>query len=65
MEPPPEGLWGMPAEMLKALPGYGPDIAQRRAKARQIMEKLGYGPDKRLTLSPLLHAMFRPGGTRR
>jgi peptide/nickel transport system substrate-binding protein len=51
MEPPPEGLWGMPAEMLKALPGYGPDIAQRRAKARQIMEKLGYGPDKRLAFT--------------
>jgi peptide/nickel transport system substrate-binding protein len=51
MEPPPEGLWGMPAEILKALPGYGPDIAQRRAKARQIMEKLGYGPDKRLAVT--------------
>ena len=51
MEPPPEGLWGMPAEMLKALPGYGPDVAARRAEARQIMEKLGYGPDKRLAVT--------------
>ena len=51
MEPPPEGLWGMPTEMLKSLPGYGPDVAQRRAEARQIMEKLGYGPDKRLAVS--------------
>jgi peptide/nickel transport system substrate-binding protein len=51
MEPPPEGLWGMPAEMLKALPGYGPDVARRRADARQIMEKLGYGPDKRLAVT--------------
>jgi peptide/nickel transport system substrate-binding protein len=51
MEPPPEGLWGMPAEMLKALPGYGPDVAQRRAEARQVMEKLGYGPDKRLAVT--------------
>src|ERR1700739_2477408 len=25
-EPPPAGLWGMPAEMLKTLPGYGPDV---------------------------------------
>src|ERR1700731_4871842 len=40
MGPPPQGLWGMPAEMLKALPGYGPDVARRRAEARQIMEKL-------------------------
>ena len=51
MEPPPEGVWGMPADMLKALPGYGPDVAQRRIEARQIMEKLGYGPDKRLAVS--------------
>jgi peptide/nickel transport system substrate-binding protein len=50
MEPPPEGLWGMPAEMLKALPGYGPDVAPRRAAALKIMEKLGYGPDKRLSV---------------
>src|SRR5271169_2745701 len=51
MEPPPEGLWGMPAETLRALPGYGPDVARRRAEARQIMEKLGYGPDKRLAVT--------------
>jgi peptide/nickel transport system substrate-binding protein len=51
MEPPPEGLWGMPAEMLTALPGYGPDVGPRRAEARQIMEKLGYGPDNRLAVT--------------
>ena len=44
MLPPPEGLWGMPPEMLKTLPGYDPDIAKNRAEARKIMEKLGYGP---------------------
>ena len=48
MLPPPEGLWGMPPEMLATLPGYDPDIAKNRAEARKIMEKLGYGPDKRL-----------------
>ena len=48
MLPPPEGLWGMPAEMLASVPGYGPDIAANRAEARKIMEKLGYGPNKRL-----------------
>jgi peptide/nickel transport system substrate-binding protein len=41
----------MPAEMLRGLPGYGPDVAQRRAEARQIMEKLGYGADKRLAVA--------------
>jgi peptide/nickel transport system substrate-binding protein len=50
MEPPPEGLWGMPTDMLKALPGYGPDVTAKRAEARQIMERLGYGPDKRLAV---------------
>ena len=49
MQPPPEGVWGMPPEMLKTLPGYGPDVAEEpRRKPAQIMEKLGYGPDKRL-----------------
>jgi peptide/nickel transport system substrate-binding protein len=48
MLPPPEGAWGMPDEMLKSIPGYGPDIQGNRAEARNIMEKLGYGPDKRL-----------------
>jgi len=48
MMPPPAGLWGMPRDMLEKLPGYGRDVEQRRAEARKIMEKLGYGPDHRL-----------------
>jgi hypothetical protein len=40
----------MPKEMLEKLPGYAPDIAVNRAEAREIMEKLGYGPDKRLKI---------------
>jgi len=48
MMPPPNGIWGMPEEKLKALPGYDPDVAKNRAEARKIMEKLGYGPDKPL-----------------
>jgi peptide/nickel transport system substrate-binding protein len=51
MLPPPEGLWGMPPEMLETIPGYGPDVAKNRADARDIMQKLGYGPDKRLQLT--------------
>ena len=46
--PPPEGLWGMPPEMLQTLPGYDPDVGKNRAAARKIMEKLGYGPSNRL-----------------
>jgi peptide/nickel transport system substrate-binding protein len=50
MLPPPEGVWGMPPEVLNTLPGYGPDVQKNRAEARQIMQTLGYGPDKRLTV---------------
>ena len=50
MLPPPEGIWGMPAEMVKQLPGYDPDVEKSRAAARQIMEKHGYRPDKRLAM---------------
>ena len=48
MLPPPEGVWGMPQDVLQTLPGYDPDVAKNRAEARKIMEKLGYGPNKRL-----------------
>src|SRR5215212_5028491 len=51
MLPPPEGLWGMPPEMLQKLPGYDPDIGKNRAEARKIMEKLGYGPNNRLAVT--------------
>lgn len=47
--PPPEGVWGMPPEMLKTIPGYG-DVAKDREAARAIMTKLGYGPDKPLKI---------------
>jgi peptide/nickel transport system substrate-binding protein len=50
MMPPPEGVWGMPPEVLQTLPGYDLDVDKRRAEARRIMEKLGYGPDKRLAI---------------
>ena len=48
MLPGPEGVWSMPPELLKTLPGYDPDVAKNRTEARKILEKLGYGPDKRL-----------------
>ena len=50
MQPLPEGVWGMPRDVLRMLPGYDPDVQKNRSEARQIMEKLGYGPDKRLAL---------------
>ncbi len=45
MLPPPAGVWGLPPERLRDLPGYSPDVEARRTEARGIMEKLGFGPD--------------------
>jgi peptide/nickel transport system substrate-binding protein len=50
MFPPPSGLWGMPPEELQKLPGYDPDVQKNRTAARRLMEKLGYGPNKRLAV---------------
>jgi peptide/nickel transport system substrate-binding protein len=50
LQPPPGGLWGMPPDQLKDLPGYDPDVAKNPAQARQIMEKLGYGPNNPLRI---------------
>ena len=47
MLPPPDGVWGMPDEMLKDVPGYG-DVDKAREEARALMKEAGYGPDKRL-----------------
>src|SRR6267142_3615922 len=51
MQPQRGGSWGMPPEVLQTLPGYGSDVAKNRAEAREIMKKLGYGPDKRLAVT--------------
>ena len=50
MLPPPEGVWGMPPELLRTLPGYDPDVTKNRAEARDMMRKHGYGPDNRLAV---------------
>ena len=50
LQPPPEGLWGLSAEQLKQLPAHGPDVNANRAEGRRIMEKLGYGPARRLDI---------------
>ena len=44
MQPAPNGVWGLPKEILDAVPGYGPDVEKNRAEGRAIMKKLGYGP---------------------
>ena len=50
MLPAPEGVWGMPKSILQSIAGYGPDVAKNRAEARALMEKHGYGPNKRLAM---------------
>ena len=64
MLPPPAGVWGLPPEELKTLPGYGADVKKNRAEARKLMEKAGYGPNKRLQLKVStrnLADLSRPG----
>ena len=34
MQPPPEGIWGMPPEVLQTLPGYEPNVVENRKEAR-------------------------------
>jgi peptide/nickel transport system substrate-binding protein len=63
--PPPEGVWGMAAERLMALPGYSGDVQQNREKARALMQKAGYGPDRHaaIKLSVRNLAVYRDPGT--
>ena len=51
MQPPPEGVWGMPPYAMRKLPGYDPDVNSARAQARTLMAKLGYGPNKHLAVT--------------
>ncbi|HEY5306475.1 MAG TPA: ABC transporter substrate-binding protein [Pseudolabrys sp.] len=49
MLPPPEGVWGLPPDILKTIPGYG-DVNKSREEARAIMTKLGYSAEKPLKI---------------
>ena len=46
--PQPEGVWGMPTDMLRKIPGYGENLEQNREAARALMREAGYGPENRL-----------------
>ena len=50
LQPPDDGMWGLPPERLAAIPGYGPDIEKNREDARAIMQQAGFGPDRRLRI---------------
>jgi peptide/nickel transport system substrate-binding protein len=36
LQPPPDGLWGMPADEVRKLPGYDPAVEKSRAEGRQV-----------------------------
>jgi peptide/nickel transport system substrate-binding protein len=57
LQPPPDGVWGLPPDVLALIPGYGPDVEKNRAEARALMEKLGYGPDKWLKLKVITRGL--------
>ena len=48
--PPPDGVWGLPPDILQTLSGYGPDVPKNREEGRATMRKLGYGADNRLAV---------------
>jgi len=48
MSPPPQGVWGFTPKFITQVAGYDPDVKGNRAKARKIMEGLGYGPNNKL-----------------
>jgi peptide/nickel transport system substrate-binding protein len=50
MQPGPEGRWGLPPEVQRQLPGYDPDVAKSREKARAVMTAKGYSATKPLKL---------------
>lgn len=57
LQPAPDGLWGMPPEMLARMPGFGPDVAKNREEARALMRKAGYGPDRMLPVKIFTRAI--------
>src|SRR6266446_1400893 len=60
-QPPPEGIWGVPPELLHILPGYGPDVEKNRDEARGLMRSLDYGPNNRfrVTVSTSTNPWYR------
>ena len=57
MQPPPEGVWGMPSEMLQTLPGYDPDVPKNRATARKLRRTSATVPTSgsRLPYRPVIY----------
>lgn len=65
MLPPPEGIWGLPGDMLIDLPGFAPDVSANRERAKAIMARLGYGQTNplKITLAARDLALYRDPAT--
>ena len=50
LQPPGDGLWGIPSDRLATIDGYGPDVAENREQARALMAKAGYSHERRLEM---------------
>ena len=50
LQPPGDGIWGIPPERLAAIEGFGPDVAANREQARALMARAGYSQDRRLEM---------------
>ncbi|MBI4081828.1 MAG: ABC transporter substrate-binding protein [Candidatus Lambdaproteobacteria bacterium] len=48
--PKPWGAWGLTAEQLAQVPGFGGDAARNKEEARKLLAAEGYGPGKPLKL---------------
>ena len=50
LQPPGDGMWGLPPDKLAAVDGYGPDVAENRERARALMARAGFSPERPLAL---------------
>ena len=41
LQPPSEGIWGIPREKLEQLTGFGLDVSRNHEEARTLMRSLG------------------------
>jgi peptide/nickel transport system substrate-binding protein len=41
LQPPSEGIWGIPREKLEQLTGFGMDVSRNHEEARTLMRSLG------------------------
>jgi len=57
LAPKPYGVWGLLEKDLAALPGYGPNPAEEKAKAKKLLAGIGVTPDKPLKVEIVTRAI--------